>query len=934
MKRTVKAAAVMAALTGLFFSCSMFEDLAVPKSVSVKTKGEYAFPLGSAKALLSDHMDAAKLQEIIGDNGGESSISVYDYYDTSDGSNVQKYLLNYPVADIPLDIGKYLEDLDSLDLSSAQNSFSQEIAVPDAQTPAFEKEYTVDINDLIESNFQSNIVVPVTEVDGEKALDINDVDFRITSPNFSTIKFKEGGIELSFEPAEGSSPTATFEISARAVLLVDGSEVSTSGAEGTYTKVITGSTEDNKLVLPLDDKEIKMNMKLQFNARGANGDDPATSLHINKYNVKVGFTSGTKISKITNLTLNDADVASHAVTVENETVDTSSIQAYLKSATIAEGEMNYFIKVPENWSGVSVNPEINITGALNVADSEFKNVAAGAGYVARKKVDLKNKTIFEGGAANIIVNGSVPFSVKNANLELNYDDGGNISDKVVFKAETSITKLSDAAIYIDGFVNTSISKNIEQTLSGDVTKYIKSITFSKVGLEGKIETDLPRNNLKLTPKLDSTFFSISNSDFSESVQFNGTSPYDLSMVKEYGSSGQVVTITDPSTVDFTLDVALEGVDEGGKQLVTFETIELGKTYNLNFDAKFVYDWVSVTINMNEQDLSGTQELGIDLKSFLDSDVGGDFINDNIDKIQFINDSVEGRLYLTRPDIAGLEDLSLKGSISVDWGSGAHDIINNSTGIQFTDFDRTFDDLLQDKYREKRTLLDTDLSGISYEPITGASSLVDMLNAHPANETMNYSFTLGSQGSSDLIIDKEDIDAIKAQSQTEGTVSIKASIAMIIALKLDITDDIAVNDMLETFGYKEEGTNDDFLQRDSAEDGEDFKKFVDLVKEIRMDYNFKNNTGLSLTAKLQAKNSGGTVYLDKDIHFDGKPHALKLTRDDINNIYEASNFPFIPVISMTIEQGTVTVTRDAYLGAQATFTALTDGEYEIWGGDDK
>ena len=38
--------------------------------------------------------------------------------------------------------------------------------------------------------------------------------------------------------------------------------------------------------------------------------------------------------------------------------------------------------------------------------------------------------------------------------------------------------------------------------------------------------------------------------------------------------------------------------------------------------------------------------------------------------------------------------------------------------------------------------------------------------------------------------------------------------------------------------------------------------------------------------------------------------------------------------MTIEQGTVTVTRDAYLGAQATFTALTDGEYEIWGGDDK
>jgi len=926
-----KKAICFAALSCLLVSCSMITGFEIPESVTLVTKATYSVPLGKAKGLLSDHINAQKLHDIIDGNATSAAdhddykgVEIYDYNKNQD--NIQRYIVNYPVADIPLDMSEYFSKLDDLDLSKGStNSFSQEFATQDLSSLDFSQDVDIDFKSIFDEKIQINNSaipeIPVVEPGTAEAQELvlpmpgEYIDFRFTSPSFTGVTFKEGGIVFSVTVSSG---TPTMEMNVKAVLY-DGSNKKI--AESDSVNIASGGN----LTIDLAGKTIPASMRFQFVGDFSGG----TALNPLKYQTSLSLTSGYKISRISGLTIPKEDLAGYAMNVD-KTISTAELQAYLKTATISQGSLNYKVEIPSTWSGIKSEPQLSVSGGLEIDSSEFKNSSGSGAYITNKTVNLKGKTILP---QDIRINGSIPFELDNATVTIDYDESGNVVDKVGFSSTAEITELSNAQIYMNDLIDSAkMSKTISQPLAGEVVDYVKAVSFNKVGLSGQITTDLPSNDMKLTSSINSTFFDIT--DLSGSVSFKDKAPYKIDLEKDYveedGAAKEISLLGGP-TIDFTVDMALAGSNETEPGLVTFSSIKPGQTYNFNFDISFVFDWVDVLLNTKKCSYNGEFESGFSLDSMFEDAIDDqEKVKDILNKIKFYDDAFEGFFCVTRPDLAVLDDFT---DANVSTLKLEYDGVNENlfTGsLNFVSAAKSLAELADEN------LVITDISGIETSGKFNGPVLVKMLNDKPDVVKFKYNLDIGGE-EKELRVKREDVEKMKKAGHTT---SIKASILLILSLRFYISDDIVIDDVMGMFGAPIEN---DLLGRESAGDEASSKEYADLVKAVRLEYLFKNNSGFEMQIKMNCNDEGGTSYLTKDIDlspdnvsWEKDRKKLEFKKADIDSFY--SNYPFKPVFSVVIpktetENIPISIQRNANVTLQAVLSAETDGDYKIWGGDD-
>jgi hypothetical protein len=945
MKKTAllkKISAVSALfLTGTVISCSLINDIKnmeIPDSVAIKAQGTYELPLGDATAKLKDHLTVSDIVEKIKENsssGGDStSIEVYDYYDTND-SAVQKFLFNYPLAEVPLDISSYLSQLDELDLTGS-NSFSQKIKVDKPEvTQKQNLGNQIDFNKVITD--QAAITLSVLTLPRSSNQTLPPLDVCFTSPDFDAIEFETGALVLTIKDSP-SGGNEGIEIRMKVILCdASGNEISNSG--DSYTVIRNSSNKYFPLEIPMDGKTLKQNLQLKISATGYG--EPEDPQAICLCSGKLSISDSTKIKKIKNVSINDELLSPYYFNI-NTSIDTSSLSDKVKSAVIADGQMFYYVDIPSGWSGITINPQISMTGDLSIDKEDFSNKSSS--HTIYRVCSLNGKT-FEPDSGTTI-SGQVSFSVNHATLVLSDDDD------IIFEGGAEINALSDAKIYLDKLLDTSeLSKSMSEALSDSVTKYIKKIFFKKIGLEGTIDTDLPSSNMKLDGTLTSAFFGILPGSPLEmnTIDFSEASPYDVSMVKDYGEEMLGKNITDGDVVDFSIDMDLASTDALDSNLVTLSSFVLDHEYSFDFNIGLVFDWDKVVLNTGAQSFDGTIDTGMNLSSFLSGDIDDNtLISEILDKTQFKNDSISGYLFITRPELEGLNDFqgfhgSLTATYTDETGTQSSAILPESD-LDFVTNLKTFAEIADENYYIEDTAdpVNKKIAGVQYSAELAGSALVNILNVKPESLVFDYSLAMaGSDGAETITITKDDIEGLK---NSGNSTSIKISIAMILGLKLQITDDIHIENVFESFGVEME---DDLLGRESADEESDFEEYADLVKNIKLEYLLQNNIGLDMSAYFIAVNEAGDKYLGWDSVND-KPTKAITIRDSTNHIYSwkkdkaslnftrgdiksiFANYKFIPQIVLDIKAKDITVPRDASISAKAVLSAQTDNEYVIWG----
>ena len=87
-------------------------NIGIPNSVTIKGKPGIFIPLGSPFKegnTLGDQIDFNAIKDKMG-GSSDLSVNIYNYYDDAD-SDVQIYMIHYPIVEMQLDISKYMDDI-------------------------------------------------------------------------------------------------------------------------------------------------------------------------------------------------------------------------------------------------------------------------------------------------------------------------------------------------------------------------------------------------------------------------------------------------------------------------------------------------------------------------------------------------------------------------------------------------------------------------------------------------------------------------------------------------------------------------------------------------------------------------------------------------------------------------------------------------------
>lgn len=363
---------------------------------------------------------------------------------------------------------------------------------------------------------------------------------------------------------------------------------------------------------------------------------------------------------------------------------------------------------------------------------------------------------------------------------------------------------------------------------------------------------------------------------------------------------------------------------------------IASTAPQNSEGKYEYSSTSFT---------ETLDTGINFKEILESIAGSSDDEDAtdysyiFDRIRF--QGIEAYAYIECSDLTS-DNAYFTGKIVVGETDPA-DVSDSSTYVGvLADSSATTDG----KFNLVTTNTDLKELADSDSVITDSSFIEDgaysvMLDSDALTDYMNG--TQNSDGSltkhEKLIISCKLTPTLEFESQDElqtflentSSLTINLNIIIRFPLKIQITDDIEIDDILDLAGN---ALDEDLLNRDDGEEFE-FKKYTDLIEKILCDYKFSNSTNLSMTAKIVSNTmqSGERFFDDKEISFDGEEHSFEFSTTEILNIFETA--PFMPKFYVKIDKtdGTdfVSIKRNSVFGAYAVFKLTTkdDGEVEVW-----
>ncbi len=328
------------------------------------------------------------------------------------------------------------------------------------------------------------------------------------------------------------------------------------------------------------------------------------------------------------------------------------------------------------------------------------------------------------------------------------------------------------------------------------------------------------------------------------------------------------------------------------------------------------------------EFNGEVDTGINLKSILmsmssedENDPDGNKFQEIVDKIEFKD--IKANAYICGE---GLKDATFSGTIKA---GDANDMENAQVLAEKTAGDpfKVVDEPSLNP-NEDSLVLESDVNSKPKSSELDGDKLAQTINRRPEELRVEYSLTPTFN-----FQNADDVNAFVSSKKIDVVIFIE------LPLSFKITDDIEIDDVLDLAGNKIE---DDLFNRDGADD-DTISKFSDLFEDgaMTLDYLFANSTGLSLSAKIKAKDEHGNEFVNKEVSFvDGtslyKNGSLNLeskksigfTAEEIQRIF--TSYPFCPQISMEIKKtDDFSIKRDSAFGTWAAFTLKTGGTYSVW-----
>ena len=457
-------------VTTFLFSCSEFENLEIPESVSVKSKASFEVPAGDTTISLREKLSVSKLQEILDDNisEGKPKPAIYDYNPGSkaDSEAVLKYIIDYPIEEFSLSVGDTSSDIDTISFST-----SVDLNLQNKVNDTFEAATPSGTLSILDTGDQKNYSVDGVEI----TLSVKD------GLDFASVTMRQGTISVDITPP---SPVSGIKVTPKISLMSNGTLVAydekecTSG--GTLTLDLAGRTlSSKKLVLLIGGT--------YYSSDGTSG----SGTYDYSYSVSI---SGLEVAKITGLNMSADKIGTLTV---SETKPITGLSSCLKEAAIAKGSLAFACALPKGWSGVVFDDEnssfsVEQSGGLSLSEFVTKSRS---GYVVYKTADLAGQTV---NPNDVKLNGNVAVSLKNATIDFSQ------GDKLTLEGTCEITELEKLVIDISkiiapitGEVDTGInfSEILSSFFENDENNLINCVKFK--GISGYLFVQQPTDNATL-----------------------------------------------------------------------------------------------------------------------------------------------------------------------------------------------------------------------------------------------------------------------------------------------------------------------------------------------------------------------------------------------------------------------------------------------------
>ena len=904
---------VLAAAIPVIVSCNW----KIPESVSVKTDAEYNFTIGTFSEKLSKYLSVDTLTKQMESSSSDVSFYVYDYYPVTDNKEIasggtasQKFLVDFSLQEIPIDIGSYLDKMDFADQLKGM-SFDQTFDVPDLSVSSFEEPINLsDINKKIRENADLNfgaITIPhgINGTLSEEQCPLQNVT--VNAPEFKALEFYSGSLVLTIICNEPPVVSTNLKIS-----LLDGDDKEITSVSN--VDLLTQS----EIFLPLAGKTLVPKMKLKVSGTSSGG----TSGNNSTYSISASFSDDSTISRATGLTMSiDPVFINQEVKIETEDAFVSC-EIGDKSET-EKSLLSILTKLPDGWTGVTADREINLSGAITAADAEFDKTGESDEYLIKRTLLLNGKTYSKKETDGVLsgdinVGGTINISLNNADIVLPNGE----APKIMISTSCSITKVTSMTIDLGKYESPIETKvEVNEDLPSEVSKFIEEIQLNRSGLNVKYYNMLPEgNNIDFTVK--SGFFGIA--DKTDSMN-GGTGTADEPSGKmEFLGEGKTVNTASENIIDFSAEMEFPGKTEKNPDYVTLKNIEIGKSYAVGVTVEPVFDWESITLKTASTPVTGNVDTGLNVSEIFKSltdELGDDSFISRIELTQ-----IPLYLYSIVPEI--VQDFTFTGNLT----AAAYDAEDNLVGEKIK---ITKDFVISDSVLpalQKAAGSDSIVTG--FGDTSHSTNIADLFNAHASgNIKIDYNFNLGKSdpGSSDPTIE---IKKAKLEQFGEDSVSIRLHARLVLPLELRVAEsdensnEPVVIDIMKLMDLE---PGDDLFSRSEPTDLDDMEKYIDAIDSAGIRYSVKNNV-------LQ---SDKVPYIELDTQDDSLQNemynisfstgTLNIEIDDMKDILRS--YPFSPTVKLKIPVGTYKIPRNAEAGVGLSVYIKTDGTVNLFGGDE-
>ena len=911
----------------IFISCG---DYQIPQSVSIKTDADYNFSVGSIEQDLSSFLNIKTISEKLnsslseGNKNAFSSFSVYDYRPplTDSGNQSQKFLAEVKLQEIPVDISEYLSNMD-ISTSLKEQSFEQQFTIPSLSVDSLSSDLELpDFNEIIKAKAQIDLSDVSIIIPGalNNSITPTTINVNIKSPEFSSISFYEGNIQVSIKTdmeTHGSEVSATLR-------LLDSNDNLISSASNKITNKGT-------FLLPIDGKTLKTNMKLELSGTQSGGIF-GESL---SYKIECLF-SAIKIKEIKGLKMDLGEQGNLSVD-QNIYIGTDDT---FVSCVIGKGSISSVAKIPETWKGIYSDPDLTIEGALkksdgsSIVESDFNKTNENLPYILNRNLNLSGCTFSKEHEA-IHVKGTVQIkldSENGADIYLEKDTTG--LNKIKVDTTCSIKEIQ--SIIIDtakAGIQDKLSFKDEQELPPEIKTYVDNIILTKAGIEGTYTNTLPQGN-DFTAEFSSNFLFSSTTPKSQDFSNGEKLPLSEELIN---TKENTIKFSDSSKIDYALQIKLPGATLEHPEYAQFNNVKIGETYKIAINIKPVFDWKSITINTAASEMQLKQKIETDFNlSAMFKDISSSFGDDEFfKKIELTQMPLY--LYFSCPSqLDVLKNIEYKGILKFVCGDeNLYVVGDKENGIE-KDGTLNFRTSKPLEFKNSSEESQIVISDISKYPNSYYGNLAEMVNStkdvQDSKLIIEYCLRISDSKNEEkdkITISKSDFEQIKADTST-STISIFAR--LIIPLEMKITEQIDLN--INKLANLNEDT--DIFNRTEAPDLSEIMKYAQIVESMSVSYNSENkffnyqndsSKSLQFIFNTGMTNLTTNVYGEKgDLNL--KNGTIKIVYEDIKKILE--QYPFTPKMTVRLPEGNVYLPQDPCIKINCNVGLSTNGTVKLFG----